>query len=94
MGLVELENPMEMHPRFWPRTQMLSFIFIRVPPRVKRQKERREERGWEQTSQYYSSSPGGFSENQTQKWGMRGGNRLGRSDLFCFLPMLFDRLPQ
>ena len=41
MGLVELENPVGTHPRFWPRTQRLSLIFTRVPLQGK-ERERKE----------------------------------------------------
>ena len=44
MGLVELENPMEMHPRFWPRTQRPSVIFTRVPVQGK-ESEKKEREG-------------------------------------------------
>lgn len=55
MWLVELLNPRERHPRFWPRIQSLSFILTSVLLQRKETQRKEDERGWGRTNQCYIS---------------------------------------
>lgn len=73
MRLVELEDPMERYPRCWLGFKGSPSFSPGFSSRGRRQKGRRDERVWEQTSQYYISGPRGFSDGQTQKCPGGGG---------------------